>query len=71
MAASCLVGWYLVWWWFNGRGIEVWLILCVLRFGLVVDHGLDQWVLVDIQSFLVCCDTWRWLVIDCGFGGLL
>ena len=42
-----------------------------LRFGSVVDCGLDQWVLVDIQSFLVCCNTRRWLVVDHGFGGLL
>ena len=29
----------------------------------MVDRGLDQWVLVDIQSFLVCCDTWWWLIV--------
>ena len=35
----------------------------------MVDRGLDQWVLVDIQSFF---GLLRYLVVvDCGFGGLL
>ena len=56
---------------FGSDGLRFWLILCVLWFRSVIDRGLDQWVLGDIKSFLVCCDTWGWLVVDRGFGGLL